>query len=213
MNVKICGITNKEDAMMALNAGSDALGVIVNVPVETPRKISVERACEIRDSVDGISHAFITVLMPKNLNDVEKVVSMVRPDGIQLHGLETPNLIKEIKDEFGLPIIKALHLGGEMDMDYVQSVSEHSDMLLLDTKKDYHVGGTGETHDIEQDLQIKKSTSKRILLSGGLNPDNVFERICQVNPYGVDISSGVEKTPGIKDHEKVRKIIEVCSCL
>ncbi|MBU0762785.1 MAG: phosphoribosylanthranilate isomerase [Candidatus Altiarchaeota archaeon] len=213
MNVKVCGITNKDDAMMVLEKGADAIGVVVDVPVETPRKITVEKAHEIRLAVEDLSHTFVTVLMPKTLDDVGRVVSKLHPDGIQLHGVETPDFVMHVREEFGLPIIKAIHVGDTVDMEYVKSVSNYSDMLLLDTKKGSRVGGTGEAHDVEKDLEIKSSTGKRILLSGGINPINVFERASKVKPYGVDVSSGVEKSPGIKDPDKVEKIIEVCSCL
>jgi phosphoribosylanthranilate isomerase len=213
MNVKICGITSVGDAGMVLEAGADAIGVIVDVPVDTPRKISLEKAIEIRDAVSDISHTFIAVLMPETVDEVVKITDALNPDGIQLHGSEEPEFLIELRNTVDCNIIKALHIDGSLDLDYVRAVAEQSDMLLLDTKVGEKVGGTGRTHDYALDNEIKKMTKKRIMLSGGLNPDNVAAAVAAVKPYAVDAASGVESRPGVKDPEKVRKFIEVTACL
>jgi phosphoribosylanthranilate isomerase len=213
MNVKICGITNEGDARMVLGAGADAIGVVVDVPVDTPRKITLEKAAVIRDFVSDISHAFVVVLMPETVDEVASVCGRLNPDGIQLHGSETPEFVREVKENVGCNIIKAIHVGGDVDLDYVKAVAEYADMLLLDTKAGDRVGGTGLTHDYTTDREIKELTGKRIILSGGLNPDNVVEAVKAVKPYAVDASSGVESEPGVKDLLKVSRFIEVTACL
>lgn len=213
MIVKVCGITSAGDARMALQEGADAIGVIVDVPVDTPRKISLKEAAKIREAVSDMSHTFIAVLMPETVEEVVKVVDKLRPDGVQLHGTESPELLKELRDRVDTNIIKAVHVGDDLDMEYVKAVAQHADMLLLDTKTGGKVGGTGKTHDREADNRIKALTGKPIILSGGLTPANVAEAVKAVKPYAVDTSSGVEKAPGIKDKEKVRKFIEVTACL
>jgi phosphoribosylanthranilate isomerase len=102
---------------------------------------------------------------------------------------------------------------GNVSIDYVKDVAEYADMLLLDTKVGDKVGGTGVTHDYAVDRKIKESTDKRIILSGGLNPENVAAAVKTVRPYAVDVSSGVESKPGVKDPEKVNKFIAVTACL
>ena len=213
MNVKICGITNEADARMVLEEGADALGVIVDVPVDTPRKITLEEAVGIRESVSGASHAFIAVLMPSAVEEAVDVADALKPDGIQLHGAESPEFVAELKESVDCSIIKAIHISEDTDMDYVKAVAEHADMLLLDTKAGGRVGGTGQTHDYAADNEIKRLTGKRIMLSGGLNPENVAAAVAAVRPYAVDASSGVESAPGVKDREKVRRFIEVTACL
>ena len=213
MNVKICGITSEADARMALEAGADAIGVIVDVPVATPRKVTLERAMSIKSSVSDISHAFIAVMMPNDTREVVDLFERLEPTGIQLHGFERPELLSELRDKVDCRIIKAIHIDGGVDMEYVDSVEPYADMLLLDTKVGKKVGGTGQTHDYRLDAEIKSRTRKKIMLSGGLNPDNVKAAVEAVSPYAVDVSSGVESSPGVKDPEKVEAFIEVTRCL
>ncbi len=213
MNVKVCGITSQGDAGMVLEAGADAIGVIIGVPVETPRKITLERAAEIRDSVSHISHTFIAVLMPETVGEVVDACVRLEPDGVQLHGTESQDFLRELQERVSCRIIKSIHVSDDVDMDYVKSVSEYADMLLLDTKAGGKVGGTGAQHDYGLDRKIREETGKRIILAGGLNPDNVADAVKAVKPYAVDVSSGVESEPGKKDPEKVRKFMEVTACL
>ena len=95
----------------------------------------------------------------------------------------------------------------------VKEISEYVDVLLLDTKIGDKIGGTGKTHDWAIDLKIKDITDKPIMLSGGINIENIAKAVEKVKPNAIDVSSGVEKSPGIKDKDKVKKIIEVSSCL
>jgi phosphoribosylanthranilate isomerase len=213
MNVKVCGITSAADARMALEEGADAVGVIVDVPVQTSRKVNIDLAAQIRDSVSDMSCAFIAVTMPKTVEEAEKVCVKVRPDGIQLHGEETPEFLSKLRGRVGCRIIKAIHIDNDIDMEYVKAVSEEADMLLLDTKTGSKVGGTGMTHDYSIDARIKKLTGSRIMLSGGLNAENVAAAVDAVKPYAVDVSSGVESKPAVKDRGKVRRFIEVTRCL
>lgn len=213
MKVKICGITNVRDAQMAVCAGADAIGVIVDVPVETPRKISIETAREIRQSLFGKTRAFVAVIMPKTVDEAVSVAKTLSPDAIQLHGNESPGFVKEVSDAVDCLIIKALHIGGILDMDYVLEVSNVSDLLLLDTKSFGLVGGTGKTHDYDADIIIREASKRRIILAGGLNPNNLRHAVDIVRPYAVDASSGVESAPGKKDPRLLREFLEVASCL
>ncbi len=213
MNVKICGITSPEDANMVALAGADVIGVVIDVPVPTPRKVTLEKAIEIKDSLSGINQAFVAVIMPHNVDEAVEVAEKLRPDGLQLHGTESVGFIRELAEAVDCYIIKALHIKDTPDMDYVMEVASSSDMLLLDTKSQDKVGGTGQTHDYDIDIMIRDATKRRIILAGGLNPDNVAYAVNKVRPYAVDVSSGVESVPGKKDPELVKKFIEVTSCL
>jgi phosphoribosylanthranilate isomerase len=207
--VKVCGITNGGDALMALRNGADAVGVIVDVPVETPRKISVGKAKAIKNALKDVSHTFITVLMPESVEDVVKVVGEVKPHGIQLHGNESPEFVGEVRESIDAYIIKAVHADDSLDYDYVERVAEHADMILVDTKAGGKVGGTGVRHDWSIDLEVKRMSKKPLIASGGLNGRNVGGVILKVWPYAVDVSSGIESRPGVKDEEKFRKFMRV----
>lgn len=206
MKIKICGITNMEDARMAVEEGADLVGAIIDVPVETPRKIGLSIADGIRRIVQDADREFVAVLMPSNIEDVRRVHESLHPDYIQLHGRETPGLVKEAS-QLGPGIIKALHAGEHVDMDYAKTVSQHADMILTDTKAKGMAGGTGMTHDFGIDLKIRDAVGKPLILAGGLNPENVMQAVEKVRPDGVDVSSGVERTPGRKDRDKVRRFI------
>jgi phosphoribosylanthranilate isomerase len=213
MNVKVCGITSPEDARMVLMEGVDAVGVVVDVPVDTPRKVSVERAAMIRESVSDISCAFITVIMPESAGEAVEIIDAVRPDGVQFHGNEDPDLLREVKGLRDVSIIKAVHVGEGLDLDYVRGVAEYADMLLLDTRLGDKVGGTGVLHDLKVDLELKNMVDRRIMLSGGLNASNVADANRFLRPYAVDVSSGVEGEPGRKSPELVREFMEAVKCL
>ncbi|MFH0861430.1 MAG: phosphoribosylanthranilate isomerase [Candidatus Altiarchaeota archaeon] len=213
MKVKICGITSAKDAILCLVSGAHSIGVIVDVPVESPRKITAEKALHIKASIAGFGREFIAVTMPKTVDEAVDICRRLEPDGIQLHGFESPEFLSELRDNVDCQIIKAIHIDGCTDMGYVESVAEYADILLLDTKVGANVGGTGRTHDRESDLEIKARTGKRIMLSGGLNPGNVMAAAKLVRPYAVDVSSGVESSPGVKDSRKVKELIEVTRCL
>jgi len=213
MNVKVCGITNEEDARMALMAGADVIGTIIDVPVETPRKVSLERAVAIKASVADINHALVAVLMPKSVDEVLAVHEALHPAGIQLHGNESPAFISEVAEAVDSYIIKAVHIGEGFVMEHAMALAEVSDMLLLDTISGGKTGGTGLTHDWEMDRKIKDATERRVILAGGLTPDNVVEAVKAVKPYAVDVSSGVESSPGRKDPDLVKRFIGVTACL
>jgi len=194
--VKICGITRCEDAQLAVDAGVDAIGLVFYE--KSPRFVCNELAAEISQTIP----AFVSrVALFKDADEqmIQSVLSHVEIDLIQFHGSETASFC----EQFNLPYIKALGMKGtEHDMNYLISSAEkyHSaKALLLDAHAPGEAGGTGETFDW---FSINK-VDKPIVLAGGLNAENVKQAIETVHPYAVDVSSGVESTPGIKDKEKI----------
>jgi len=204
MRVKICGITRKEDALLAAGLGADAIG-IVNVR-ESKRFTDLERAKEIFRSVPPFVSRVI-VIAPTNLDEVRRVEE-TGADHIQLHGEESPEFVKEIRENSGLKIIKQIPVVDENSIENARIYSGIVDAILLDTKVRGTMGGTGKTHDWSISRKIVESVDKPVILAGGLNPDNVAEAIKETGPYAVDIASGVEAEPGIKDPEKVRRFIQ-----
>lgn len=194
VHAKICGITNREDALCAVKCGADALGFIFYE--KSPRYVAPEKAAEIICDLPP----FITpVGVFVNAPHIDATVKLAGLRAIQLHGDEPP----EACLGHDVPVIRALRVGNEFDALALRSHPVHT--FLLDTARAGSYGGTGETFDWAKAREAKNYG--RIILSGGLNPDNVREAIEQVAPYAVDTSSGVEAEPGKKDHKKVRDFL------
>lgn len=207
--VKICGITNSEDAIVAAESGADAIGVIVDVPVETPRKVSIEKAGEILASAPLFASRVI-VLMPKNIEYAVDIADKLNPDIIQLHGNESLDFISKLKKDITADIIKVLHVDNTTKINDIIKYAEISDAILIDTKFGNLAGGTGKTHDWRKSKMICDMIKPTpLILSGGLNPENVSDAINAVNPYAVDVSSGVESMPGKKDARKIDEFIKI----
>ena len=194
--VKICGITRGEDAQLAVDAGVDAIGLVFYQ--KSPRFVNNEIAAEISQLVP----AFVSrVALFKDADKamIESVLQAVEIDLIQFHGSETPDFCQQ----FTLPYIKAIGMKGtEHDADFLRSSAKNyraAKALLLDGHAPGEAGGTGESFDWASIASIDKP----VVLAGGLTPDNVKRAIALVRPFAVDVSSGVESAPGIKDKEKV----------
>ena len=195
--IKICGITNLEDANTAVSFGADALGFVFYS--KSPRVITPETAKNIISSLPQ-SITTVGVFVDENKAKVEEIASYTGLDIIQLHGSEPPEYCN-----FGKKIIKAIRVKELSDLkqlsDYIVSA------FLLDTYSPNEIGGTGQTFNWEIAVEAKKYG--KIILAGGLNPDNIEEAIKFVQPYGVDVSSGVEGSEkGKKDHKKLQLFIE-----
>jgi phosphoribosylanthranilate isomerase len=209
VKIKICGLTSVSDAGAALRFGADFVGFIVDVPVETPRKITYLQAADFVQQVDR--HSVVFVLMPSSVQEVERALSL-KPFGIQFHGNETPEFMKEVRNIAGKTrLIKVLHVKKGSNFkelkEATDSYSQYVDFLLLDTQTD-KAGGTGETHDWNIARRLVEAVKTPIFLSGGLNPENACEAINKVRPYALDASSGLEGRPGFKDMGKLRRFVE-----
>lgn len=195
--VKICGITNATDGIAAAEAGADVLGFVFYDA--SPRSIRIEAAAEIiRQLPPFLVKAGVFVDAPPDL-----VVSAIEQCGLnllQFHGTESP----EYCAQFGLMSMKAFRIRDEASL---QPLKEYpTEAWLLDSYTPGRVGGTGETFNWDL-ARHAQGLGKPIFLAGGLTPLNVAEAIERVRPYGVDVSSGVEITPGKKDHDKVRAFV------
>ena len=202
--VKICGITRVEDAIQASQLGVDALGLVFYA--KSPRAVDVETAQLICQSLPGFVTSVALFLNPDEAL-VNQVLENVNIDLLQFHGTESAAFC----ESFNKPYIKALGVGGGIDgVDNISGLMAKYDSarsLLLDSHGAGKAGGTGETFDW---LSIPEDQRQKIILAGGLTPDNIAEAIAQVRPYAVDLSSGVESAPGIKDNElMVRLMTEV----
>ena len=195
MKVKICGITDLQTALFAIESGADAIGFVF---AESKRRISPERAKKIISCLpDSIMK--VGVFVNETKDKIEQIADYAGLTAIQLHGDETP----EFSRQFSLPVIKAIRVGSSKDLDKISSYS--CQYILLDSPKGKYYGGNGIAFDWTVAAN-KASSNKNIILAGGLDEGNVAEAIATVRPYMVDVSSGVE-TDGKKDLDKIRKFI------
>ena len=194
--IKICGTTNLDDALVAIEAGADALGFIF-VP-NTPRYIHPDQAAKI---IEDLSPFITTVGSFVNVEQtaIETIADNCHLDVIQLHGEEPPELCHALDRRS----IKAFRVKDELSLSCLPDYRVSA--YLLDTYVEGAMGGTGKVFD--WNLAVKAKQHGRIILAGGLAPDNVASAVRQVRPYGVDVSSGVEANPGHKDPAKVKAFI------
>ena len=198
VKVKVCGIKELEDARVAAAAGADAIGLVF---AESPRRVSVERAREISAALPELVMR-VGVFVDEDPQEVLRIAREVGLDYAQLHGDEGPEEVAEIRDG-GLGVIKALRVrnaGALADVERYEA-----DLFLLDAWSAEARGGTGARFD----WGLAKSLRGRdnILVSGGLDPENVREAIEYFEPYGVDASSSLEDRPGKKSSERVRRFV------
>ena len=199
--VKICGITNLEDARHAADSGADALGF--NFYEKSTMYIQPGAAGSIIKQLNGTTE-HIGVFVNEDLQKLLTIVSTIRLDAIQLHGDEDPGYALECTRRTGLPVIKAFRLGPTFSVDEPERYQ--ADAILLDTYSEDKIGGTGKTFDWAAAKKISGLFPK-VYLAGGLSAENVAAAICAVHPFAVDACSLLESTPGRKDREKVSRFI------
>jgi phosphoribosylanthranilate isomerase len=203
--VKICGITRVEDALAAVAAGADAIGLVFYE--HSARNVSVAQAAAISRELPAFVNA-VGLFVDATPDFIRSVLTAVHLDTLQFHGDETP----EQCAAYGLPFIKAIRVKPETNL--LQCANEFSaaKALLLDTYAEGQAGGTGHAFDwnlIPTCMTTDRSVKTPVLiLAGGLNDDNVALAIEQVRPYAVDVSGGVESAKGIKDQAKIARFMQ-----
>jgi phosphoribosylanthranilate isomerase len=205
MLVKICGTTSTRDALLAQNAGADFLGVILSHP-PSPRHVEIETA---RAIADAGSTPVVAVTVNLSLSQLLHINEILAPHALQLHGDEAPELVEKLAAR-GLTVWAAI--GGEDASERGSTLlAAGAEALLIDargvgTAGEKIYGGTGRRSDWNLAREFSDSGA-RVILSGGLDPENVAEAIQFVNPWLVDCVSGVEEKPGVKDADKVRRFV------
>lgn len=190
--VKICGVTTREDLGAVVEAGADAIGLTVDVPVETPREIDAERAADIVSATPPFVTT-VLVTMPDPLESVVGLADRVGPDIVQVHGDSAPEAIASLSADLNAGVVVAVSPEDAPRYDTV------ADALLVDSLDESGAGGTGATHDWERTRGLVADLSSPVVLAGGLTPDNVAEAVETVDPFAVDVASGVEERPGRKE--------------
>lgn len=216
IKIKICGVTSIEDAQLVAEAGADYIGV--NMVEASPRYLSIEEAIPIcRESTLSV----VALFFNEEAARIRKIIETLNPHAIQLVGQESPSLIKELKTVTTYQLWKSIHLpaqdtgetGINVYLDRVNSfIDAGIDAILLDTivgssPENRLYGGTGQVSNWTIARNLVEAVTVRCFLAGGIKPDNARQAIEQVNPYGIDISSGVESAPGKKDPVKLRQLV------
>lgn len=198
VKVKICGMTNAPDALAAVDAGADLLGFVFYE--NSPRYVPIEVATQvIRQLPPFVVKTGVFVDAPPDF--VLRAIAECHLDLLQFHGEETPQYCTQ----FGLMSIKAFRI---RDASSLQLLTEYpTDAWLLDAYAPDKIGGTGEQFNWDLAVEAQK-LGRPVFLAGGLNPSNISQAVQRVRPYGVDVSSGVEKSPGKKDPEKMRAFVQ-----
>ena len=203
IRIKICGMTRIADAEAAVAAGVDALGFIFHR--QSRRNIDPERARAIIEQLPPFIDT-VGVFVDKKRREVEEIIDYCRLAYAQLHGRETPKYCERLV-RFGAPcqVIKAFRVTPELAPEDIRPYDAHVRGYLLDTYHKQMVGGTGKTFDWNLIERLK--LNRPLLLAGGLNPDNISAALKAVRPYAVDVNSGLETAPGIKDHALIKALV------
>lgn len=199
--VKVCGFTDEGDLAAAVEAGVDAVGLIAGVTVETPRAISLTAASRLAETVPPLVTT-VLVTMPTDAGQARDRIERVDPDVVQVHGLD-PEAVAALEDTAADVIVSVDPTDARLD-----AHAAAADALLVDSIDAEGGGGTGETHDWERTREIVESLDVPVILAGGLTPENVAEAVETVDPFAVDVASGVEREGGVKDHDAIAQFVE-----
>jgi len=197
VKVKICGMTRLEDTLLAIEGGADAVGFIFYK--KSPRYVSAKTVKTIVAALPPFIET-VGVFVDESADRINRIVDSCKLSAVQLHGKESPAFCKKIRRK----VIKAVRVKGKDSFDGMASYKVSA--FLLDAYSDQQQGGTGETFDWRLVSEGKKYGP--VILAGGLDPSNVAHAIQKVKPYGVDVCSGVEKIPGIKDRSQLKAFIK-----
>ena len=195
--VKICGITNYDDAIAAMDMGADLLGF--NFYPDSPRYVTPEQATDIINKLPGFIDT-AGVFVNASIEQIHETNAVCQLDWVQLHGDEDPDFCRSLLSH-NVKTMKAIRVKDQADIERANSF--FTDAVLLDAFDPDKYGGTGLTFD----WNVIGHIGKRVFLAGGINPDNAAEAV-RLGVYGIDVCSGIEASPGKKDHGKMKKLFE-----
>lgn len=196
--IKICGLRHPQDALAAASAGADAIGLVFYAP--SPRAVSFDEAVAVAAALPAFV-ANVALVLDAGTDYVHEIMRCVKPDMLQFHGNESGEFCRS----FGLPYLKAVPMrNGTKLADFAQEYADARG-LLLDSHAPGEAGGRGEVFDW---TRINERAGPPVILAGGLHAGNVAAAVRSVRPYAVDVSSGVESAPGVKDAGRIKQFIE-----
>jgi phosphoribosylanthranilate isomerase len=206
--LKICGVTNTDDACLVSASGADYCGILIDVGF-SERTLTLETGKHVAQAA---SIPVVILLCDPDINLARSVALEIRPHALQLLGRETPSFVKELKSRCSCQVWKTIHLAGISGQaspgEYVEA---GADVLLVDSADasdgKLRFGGTGKVGDWKAAADLIKRVSIPVFLAGGIGPDNVEAALLEVRPFGIDLCSGVESSRGKKDPEKVKALL------
>ncbi len=210
MKVKICGLKTSTDIDMCIKAKADFVGLVFFE--KSPRHLTMSEACELSDyfanKYPGSSLKKVALCVNPSDSELNQIIVSSQADYIQLHGVETPERVEDIRQKYGLPTIKAIPVKNEQDIKASQRYNNHTNWLLFDAAASAHLlpGGNGES--FKWSLLSNFNSELPWMLAGGLNPDNVAIAISKTKPNAVDVSSGVEVKKGKKDLSLISAFVQ-----
>jgi phosphoribosylanthranilate isomerase len=199
--IKFCGMTRPQDVRLACELGVDAIGLVF--AQRSPRRITPAQASALRDVLPPLVDA-VALFMDNTSVEVERALREARPSLLQFHGSEDDAFCRQ----FGVPYLKAIPMGGDAAAATAEGLFAPypgAAGFLLDSHARGEAGGSGQAFDWSR---IPAGLSRPALLAGGLSPENVRAAILAVRPWGVDVSSGIERAPGVKDDARMRRFVE-----
>ncbi len=211
MHVKICGLKDPQAVAWAVDAGARYIGL--NFFPKSPRFVSIEMAAKLAQVIP-VGVAKVALSVNADDGELDAIVAAVPLDMLQLHGAETPERVAQVKARYGLPVIKAVGIADESDLPALAAFGAVADQILVDAKPPRNAdlpGGNGLPFDWR--LIAKRRWPVPWMLAGGLTPDNVAEAIRLTGATQVDVSSGVESAPGIKDPARIKAFVEAAQQL
>jgi phosphoribosylanthranilate isomerase len=211
--VKICGCTARADVDTAVEAGADAIGLVCEVPVSSPRAIRPETAAALADGVPPFVTATL-VTMPSSVEHAVRLAKSVQPGAVQIHDPERlggVDALGALRRRLQVPVLAAASLAGADGLDHALTLAAHADGLLVDPGTT-DGGGTGRHANWERAAELRTETETPVFLAGGLDPATVGRGVESVHPFGVDVATGVERTdpedgPGRKDPDAVAAFV------
>jgi phosphoribosylanthranilate isomerase len=205
LTIKICGLRTPETLDVALESGADLVGFVFFPP--SPRNLGLESSRRLGEQVHGRAGK-VALTVDATDDTLREIVAALKPDMLQLHGKELPERVAVIRSRFGLPVMKALPIASRRDLSQIRLYAKVADRLIFDARapKDAtRPGGLGTPFDWT--LLAGLNPEIPFMLSGGLNACNVAEAVAVTQAPGVDVSSGVERAPGVKDPDKIREFV------
>jgi len=203
LRIKICGITNAVDALAAIDYGADALGF--NFVPHSKRYLDISSAADWLATLPS-SAAKVAILAGPSLEEAIAVAELPFIDALQLHGNESPALCRRLA-ECGIQFAKAIPVSNQASLQ--NAVSFHTSTIVLDSTSEGQFGGSGRAFPWELARQfVRAQPALKIVLAGGLTPENVACAVAEARPFGVDVTSGVESSPGRKDHSRMQAFID-----
>lgn len=203
LRIKICGITNKVDALAAIDYGADALGF--NFAPHSKRYLDINSAADWMATLPS-GAAKVAILASPSLEEAIRMAELPFIDALQLHGNESPALCQRLA-ECGIQFAKAIPVSNKASLQ--NAASFHTSTIVLDSTSEGQFGGSGQPFPWELARQFARAQpALKIVLAGGLTPENVASAVAEARPFGVDVTSGVESSPGRKDHARMRAFID-----